>query len=141
MSSNLKYFVIGSSLPVILLFFLRVRNIPIFIRNFSYENYSLIAPLYFGIINIILNNWENEYKYIILSILSPIIVFLYSYNTKSYNFDTNEEWFMYFFRILIILIVYFSIFIFLRIYIFLHLFLLHLFQLLCVLLYFVLHHL
>ena len=56
----LKGFIIGSSLPVFALFLYNVskmKNI-----NYSYENYSLLAPLYFGIMTCFILLLQNKTK-------------------------------------------------------------------------------
>ena len=47
----LKEFVIGSSLPVVIIFLYGFYNFKK--DNYSYFDYSLLAPLWFGIWNII----------------------------------------------------------------------------------------
>lgn len=104
MNEYLRSFVIGSSLPVFLPFFLRVMNINDLLKNYSFSAYSIIAPLYFGLINmisqIISNKWEWDLgkRLIITGIISPIIVFIFAKLTNSYNFP-QQEWFQYFIRI------------------------------------------
>ena len=98
LTNILKPFIIGSSLPVFFYFFVRVRNISPETKDYKYEDYVLIAPLYWGIINIILSNLKSKYKHIFMGIISPLIVFTYSFITKSY---VDINWFKYFMRILL----------------------------------------
>lgn len=93
--SNIKQFLIGSSYPITLFFFISVMNISDTIKNYSYQKYTIIAPLYIGLMNVIAYNTSYE----LISIISPLIVFIFAYYTKSYNF-TKSEWLFYFFRLL-----------------------------------------
>ena len=95
----LKSFVIGSSIIVMLPFLLGVLN-----RRdrgetkYSYENYSIIAPIYLGLMAVIAY-WFRLYlgmslreSLLLISVISPTIVFLIVYFNSLYNFTTTEEW-------------------------------------------------
>ena len=98
--SYLKSFVIGSSFPVFILFFIAVRKISNNIKNYKYEDYTLIAPLYLGLMNMIslyLTKYFNlnvRTRYLIIGIISPLIVITFARLNNSYNYD-NTEWTRY----------------------------------------------
>jgi len=107
--SHLKSFVIGSSFPVFILFFLAVRRMDPKDRNYSYENYTLLAPLYLGLMNVIgglLFRGENRYLY--TGILSGILIGVIGTLLKSYNY-TKSEWLKYYFYIVFKHIVIFAL--------------------------------
>ena len=92
----LKGFIIGSSLPVFALFLYNVskmKNI-----NYSYENYSLLAPLYFGIMTCFILLLQNKTKMslrlsvFIISILSSLFVSILITIIKAYNFTKISRW-------------------------------------------------
>ena len=101
--NSLRSFVIGSSLPVVVYFFLRVAKIPKDIRNYSYEQYTIIAPLYFGLMNMIslyaFSSSKSIERFAMFGFLSGLIVFSVARSFKSYNMS-SEEWTRYAFRIL-----------------------------------------
>ena len=105
-SKYLKSFIIASSFPIFFTFFLKVASIDDSIKNYSYETYTIIAPLYFGIMNVlatILQNKTNLSKkdiYFYFGIVSPLIVITFAKLSKSYNF-TKEEWMKYSVRLFI----------------------------------------
>lgn len=104
--SALKSFVIGSSFPVFILFFLAVRNISNDTKNYSYDDYTIVAPIYLGTMNVIslyLSNYLNlslRERYLLIGIISPIIVIVFGRLINSYNY-TNEEWLKYSIRLII----------------------------------------
>lgn len=106
MNKYLRSFVIGSSLPVVILYFLRVMNIGDDVKNYSYEAYSIIAPLYFGLMNMLSLyasenfGWDLRKRLIITGLLSPLIVMTVARVFGSYNF-VQADWFSYFIRIFI----------------------------------------
>lgn len=103
--SLLKSFIIGSSLPTTLHFLLKVMSIPENKLNYTYKEYSIIAPLYLGLMNAISLSLQKRYRWTIkqrflyISIISGIFVFCFAKINKSYNFN-DKEWFMYGLRIL-----------------------------------------
>ena len=99
MNHIVKSFISGANLLVILPFYIRVMNISDSIKNYSFNLYAIIAPLYFGIMNIIKNYYEIHP--ILFGIISATIVFFFAKFTKSYNYITNKEYMFYYFRILI----------------------------------------
>ena len=106
MNNYLRSFIIGSSLPVFISFFLRVATLDNKIKNYSYKSYSIIAPLYLGLMNMISLCLTANYniplrrRLIIIGIISPIIVILFAKLIGSYNF-TRDEWIKYSIKLLI----------------------------------------
>jgi len=117
MSNYLRSFVIGSSLPVFFLFFYKVAHISNTIKNYPYTQYSLIAPLYFGIMNAISLFIATRYsltlrqRLLLIGAISPIIVISLAKIINSYNF-TNEEWIRYAIRVIIKHILVFNVIIY-----------------------------
>jgi hypothetical protein len=97
MTTNyLKGFIVGSSLPIFALFFYNVgkmKNI-----NYSYEKYTLVAPLYFGIMTCLaqltaeITKLSLRMSIFIISIISSILVSSYITITKAYNFKSLSRW-------------------------------------------------
>lgn len=92
----LKGFIIGSSFPVFALFLYNVskmKNI-----NYSYENYSLLVPLYFGIMTCFILLLRNKTKMSLrlsvftISILSSLFVSILITIIKAYNFTKISRW-------------------------------------------------
>ena len=106
MNEYIRSFVIGSSLPVFIPFFLKVANINDKYKNYSYESYSIIAPLYFGILNIISLlisknfNLTTKQRCFFTSIISPLLVILFVKLVGSYNYN-QTDWLYYIFNIFI----------------------------------------
>jgi len=101
----LKEFVIGSSYPVSLLFFLVVMNISD--KNYSYESYTLIAPVYLGLMNVLSAYLQNKFdltlreRFYLIGIISPVIIVLFAYFYKAYPFTTTKQWLTYAIRLII----------------------------------------
>ena len=101
----LRHFIIGSSFPIVSTFYYSVYyQQPK--KNYSYFNYSLIAPIYFGLYNVILNiignkyGWSLKKRYLIFTFISWLTTILYATNYKSYNFNSNQ-WKKYYLYLLI----------------------------------------
>ena len=101
----LKQFVVASSYFVFLPYFYSVQNEHPK-KTYNYYNYTLVAPLWFGIWNII-SLIISEYfglserlRFFVISIISSLSIMCIAYNLKSYTF-TNAEWMKYFFYIFI----------------------------------------
>jgi fructose-specific phosphotransferase system IIC component len=87
-------FIVGSSYLTFISYFLSVQKIPSNVRNYSYEDYTLVAPLYLGVMAMIGRTLfgYNVWSYFLSGLLSGLIVAIYARCTNSYNFDTKEEW-------------------------------------------------
>jgi hypothetical protein len=90
----LKEFIIGSSFPVVALFYYRVYNYyPD--KNYSYYHYTLAAPLWFGIWSIISLIIAEKYKlsdrmrYFVVSLLSLFASYIIFITQDFY--DSKEE--------------------------------------------------
>lgn len=97
----IKYFLIATILPIYFLHYYLVYNNKN--KNYSFFSYVLIAPLYFGVMNIIKNKFFSK-KYInnlFITLISSHIVFLFSFLTNKYNYS-NFKWFHYYIRLLLL---------------------------------------
>ena len=101
----LREFVIGSSwLVVVQSLYMAAYRRPN--KNWTYKNYSMIAPLWFGLWNVI-SLVITEYfgltirmRFFIVSIISYIAILTIEKGFKTYNF-TKEEWNEYYVYMLI----------------------------------------
>ena len=94
----LKELIIGSSFPVIVLFYYMVYNHQ-GDKNYDYFSYTLAAPLWFALWNVISlmiaekYNLSKRYRFFIVSILSLLSVYIIA----QYFYDkTREEWNFYY---------------------------------------------
>jgi len=96
----LRAFVIGSSFIVFAPFFYVIYNLNSKSKNYTNTEYSVIAPLGLGIINVIsllianLFGLSRRMRYLVASILTPICLINIAYFLKLYNFST-KSWFRY----------------------------------------------
>jgi hypothetical protein len=92
----LREFVIGSSILVVVSHFYAVANLDETKLNYTYKQYTFIAPFYYGIMNMlslylaILLHLSPRARYMLIGTISPLIVIAFSYFTKTYNYDNNE---------------------------------------------------
>ncbi len=106
MKNYLKSFIIGSSYPVFVLFFFNVARSPPEKRNYTYEAYTKVAPIYLGLMNALslflaqTFNLSLRMRYILIGILSGMIVSAISTTFKTYNFD-RKQWLEYYGRIIL----------------------------------------
>ena len=106
MANYLKSFVIGSSFPVLALFFYNVSRLPDQLRNYDYTTYTFVAPLYLGLVNMLSVyvrgkfNLSLEETYLIIGPLSGILVAIAATLLQTYNYS-KLEWFQYYLRIII----------------------------------------
>ena len=100
MNEYLKPFVAASSFLVVFPFYIEVMNIPKLKKNYNYRLYTQIAPLYLGMLNMFSYCLEKNLnisklkRLLIVSIISPSIVFYVAKRSNSYNF-TTKEWILY----------------------------------------------
>jgi hypothetical protein len=96
----LRAFVIGSSFPVFLPHFLTVANLDERNLNYTYKQYTFVAPLYYGLMNalslyIALRlNLSSRQRYLLIGTLSPLLVISISYTFETYNYQ-GTEWLWY----------------------------------------------
>ncbi len=96
----LKAFVAGSSLPVVILFFIATALNDK--KKFSYEMYSVIAPLFFGLISVLLAYLFKKpllKHYLLTGLLTSLFVLVLNYNINTYPFTGWEEWLKYYSRL------------------------------------------
>ena len=101
----LRHFIIGSSFPIVSTFYYSVfYKQPK--KNYTYFNYTIVAPIYFGLYNIIINiignkyDWSLKKRYLIFSFISWLTTISISTKLRSYNF-TPLEWKKYYIYLLI----------------------------------------
>lgn len=100
-----KPFVIGSSYLVVAPFFYAVKNNQPK-KTYSYYNYTLIAPVWFGLWNMISLYLASAFKlslqmrFLVISVLSSLSIMIIATHLKSYNF-TKEEWYEYYLYIFV----------------------------------------
>ena len=96
----LRAFVIGSSMPVFFPHFLAVANLDETKINYTYKQYTFVAPLYYGLMNMIslyiaiLFHLSRRQRYLLIGTLSPLIVISFSYFLKTYDYK-GDEWLKY----------------------------------------------
>jgi hypothetical protein len=96
----IRAFVIGSSFPVFLPHFITVAGLDERNLNYTYKQYSFVAPLYYGIMNAISLfialrlKLSDRQRYLLIGTLSPLFVTMISYVFKTYNYQGNE-WIQY----------------------------------------------
>ena len=101
----LKQFIIGSSYLVFLPFYYAVQNNQPK-KTYSYYKYTLIAPIWFGVWNILSLmlaesfNLTMQIRFLLISIISALSVMAIATYLKSYKF-TKAEWTEYYLYILI----------------------------------------
>ena len=99
-NSYIRSFVIGSSLPVFMHFFLSVQKIDNKLKNYTYEDYSIIAPLYLGFMNMISLYIGRQFgltlreRLFYISLISVVFVNIIARYAKSYNYS-KKEWMKY----------------------------------------------
>ena len=93
-------FLIGSSYPVFVSFFLSVQNRPDSLMNYTFKDYSLIAPLYLGLMNVLGLCLFPKNRFVWTGILSGLTVATVATLMDSYNF-TQAQWNQYYLRILL----------------------------------------
>ena len=106
MSEYLRSFIIGASLPVFAPYFIGLLILNNKYKNYSqkhYEAYAIVAPLYFGIMNIIFLyfskqfTWTLERRLLYAGITSAIFVTTLVRLFDVYNY-TQSDWTRYHIR-------------------------------------------
>jgi len=94
----LRAFVIGSSFFVFIPYFMAVKSFDKKLVNYSYENYTLYAPIGLGLYNVISLYIANKFnltkknRFLLISILAPTLVVLTVYFLKAYNYTSMQQW-------------------------------------------------
>jgi VanZ family protein len=97
----LRAFVIGSSYLVFVSHFLAVGTADEKQLNYTYKQYTFVAPVYLGLMNMISLFVANAYnlsrrmRYVVFGSVSPLIVSSFSYLFQTYTYS-NEKWITYF---------------------------------------------
>lgn len=101
MNTNfLRAFVIGSCIPVVFSHYYAVATANKQKLNFSYEQYTFVAPVYYGLMNMIslyialLFALSRRQRYLVVGTISPLIVISFSLFFKTYTYE-NDEWLRY----------------------------------------------
>ena len=111
----LRAFVIGSSFFVFIPYFLAVKYLSDqhFI-NYSYENYTLYAPIGLGLYNVfslyIANkmNITKKYSLLLISIIAPTLVAIGTYTLKAYNYTSINQWFNHIWKLYLVYFIVFN---------------------------------
>jgi len=96
----LRAFVLGSSFLVFLPHFIAVAGLDEAKINYTYKQYTFVAPVYYGVMNMIslylalLFNLSNRKRYLLIGTISPFIVISFSYLFKTYDYQ-GDEWLQY----------------------------------------------
>jgi hypothetical protein len=91
-----RAFIIASSIMVVLPHFLAVAQIDETKMNYTYEQYTIIAPIYYGLMNMLslylalTLNLSLRQRFLLIGTLSPLLVISISYFSGAYKYDTNE---------------------------------------------------
>ena len=95
----IKEFIVGSSWLVFLHFFLSVKKISPQVRNYFYEDYTIVAPLYLGLMNVLGKYLFKTNRFLYTGLLSGLIVAIFNTINRSYNFSP-EQWSIYYLYII-----------------------------------------
>ena len=110
----LRAFIIGSSFFVFIPYFLAVRSFDKNLVNYSYENYTLYAPIGLGLYNVVSLYIANKFnltkrnRFLLISILAPTLVAIGIYTRKAYNYNTIQEWFNHIWKLYLLYFVVFN---------------------------------
>jgi hypothetical protein len=91
----LKEFIIGSSFPVLCSFYYGVEKLQPK-KTYTYYDYTMIAPIYLGLFNVLSSYIANKYKWsirkrlFIFSVISCISTCFIAKTRNSYKFNDNE---------------------------------------------------
>ena len=96
----LRAFVLGSSFPVVFPHLFAVSRLDETKINYTYEQYSFVAPTYYGLMNMISLyialsfGLSSRQRYLVIGTISPLIVISFSYFVKTYQYK-GPEWITY----------------------------------------------
>lgn len=99
MNGYLRSFVIGSSFPVFVLWFISVSQVTN--KTYSYELYSILNPLYFGLMNMLayhlgkIYDWSLRKRLFIISIVSAAFVSTLTITNNPYGYKTIKQYVTY----------------------------------------------
>jgi hypothetical protein len=111
----LRAFVIGSSFFVFIPYFIAVKSFDKKLVNYTYENYTLYAPIGLGLYNVLSLYIANKFnltkrnRFFLISILAPTLVALTVYFLKAYNYTTLDQWFNHIWKLYLLYFVVFNL--------------------------------
>lgn len=109
----LRAFVIGSSFLVFIPYFIVVSQFDPKKFNFSYVYYTLFAPFFLGLANVIslvisnIFNLTKKMRFLLISLLAPTIVMFTVIFFKIYNY-TVSEWISHIFKLYLLYFIMFN---------------------------------
>lgn len=121
MEEYIRSFIIGASLPVVAPYFIGLLFLDDKYKNYSnkhYEAYSIVAPLYFGIMNALFLyfsknfGWTLRERLLYAGVISGIMVTILVRLLDVYNYN-QKEWTIYHIRHVITHILTFIVIIYL----------------------------
>jgi len=110
----LRAFVIGSSFLVFISYFIAVKSFDKKLVNYSYENYTLYAPIGLGLYNVLSLYIANKFnltkknRFLFISLLAPTLVALTVYFLKAYNYTSIQQWFNHIWKLYLLYFVVFN---------------------------------
>ena len=105
-------FIVGSSWPVFIIYFLLYFNIANDKKKYSNENYAILAPLYLGLVNLISLyigkklGLQNNLRHFLTAIFAVMTIITFVKYNNVYDFS-NDEWIQYY---TIVILVYLFVF-------------------------------
>jgi hypothetical protein len=105
MNGYLRSFVIGASFPVFILWYISVSRRTD--KKYSYELYSMINPLYFGLMNMLslylskIYGWDLRKRLFIISVISATVVCAFSTLTGQYVVTHPIQYYQYCLKVFI----------------------------------------
>ena len=117
MDKYLREFVVGSSYLVFIFPFYNVSKLSPHEKNYTYQNYTFIAPLYIGLMNALslylatLFSLSMIERYYLISLISATIVCIFSTYRKAYNYS-RHQWILYYIRIFALHFILYSVIIY-----------------------------
>lgn len=96
MDQFIKSFIIGASYPMSISFFYGVSRVDPNVINFDYQDYTMVAPIYLGLINAIggLVFPNDPLRFFKTGFLSGCLIAILGPMLKTYH-KTPEEWTRY----------------------------------------------
>jgi hypothetical protein len=101
MNTNyLRAFVIGACIITIFPHYYAVSQLDETKLNYTYKQYTFVAPVYYGLMNMIslylalLFHLSRRQRYVLIGTVSPLIVTSFSYLFKTYDYQ-GKEWVHY----------------------------------------------
>lgn len=94
----IKAFIIGSSWPAFVSYFYAVSHYDKTIRNYSFKEYVIVAPLFLGLLNMFGLFISKEYnlsrdcRFLLTGLIGATIISILITVTQAYNFKTKKRW-------------------------------------------------